>query len=276
MQLQNSYWSFQSALTEDQCDRILELGTTEMSNLVKNGKPIDASTFTGTDKASKEKDRSKENLLVSMANLTIDEVKRKKIDLDKIYDRDVHIAMFSDDEVYSWLWPFCKLANSSAGWNFDWDFSEPMQFGKYSENQFHGWHADFGPSPYGAYWDVRNPPEGEPYDTIEEGGETIYVPKGGFHSKENRMKWNQSYNQAGKIRKLSMTVNLSHPNEYSGGNLKFDFGPHSRVGRYHTCEEIRPRGSIIVFPSNIYHQVTPITKGTRHSLVMWSLGLPFR
>jgi predicted 2-oxoglutarate/Fe(II)-dependent dioxygenase YbiX len=60
-----------------------------------------------------------------------------------------------------------------------------------------------------------------------------------------------------------------------GGNLKFDLGPH-RGDRYHECAEIRPRGSIIVFPSHVYHQVTPVTKGTRYSLVAWNLGYPFK
>jgi PKHD-type hydroxylase len=46
--------------------------------------------------------------------------------------------------------------------------------------------------------------------------------------------------------------------------------------RYHTCTEIRPRGSIIVFPSFIHHLVTPVTEGTRYSLVIWNLGKMFR
>ena len=68
--------------------------------------------------------------------------------------------------------------------------------------------------------------------------------------------------------------NLTNPKNYKGGNLKFDMGPH-HPKRYHTCTEIRPRGSIIVFPSHLYHQVTPVTEGTRYSLVMWNLGRPF-
>ena len=79
-----------------------------------------------------------------------------------------------------------------------------------------------------------------------------------------------------KIRKLSLTINLNLPGEYEGGNLKFDFGPHSTGNRYHECTEIRPQGSIIIFPSYIYHQVTPVTKGTRYSLVLWTLGKPFK
>ena len=39
---------------------------------------------------------------------------------------------------------------------------------------------------------------------------------------------------------------------------------------------VRHSGSIIVFPSDRYHQVTPITSGLRYSLVMWSLGQPWK
>ena len=42
------------------------------------------------------------------------------------------------------------------------------------------------------------------------------------------------------------------------------------------CTEIRPRGSIIVFPSFVWHRVNPVTRGTRYSLVMWNLGWPFK
>jgi predicted 2-oxoglutarate/Fe(II)-dependent dioxygenase YbiX len=80
---------------------------------------------------------------------------------------------------------------------------------------------------------------------------------------------------AGKIRKLSVTLNLVDSSKYKGGNLRFDFGPHADKKRFHTCTEIRPRGSIIVFPSFEYHQVTPVTQGTRYSLVAWCLGKPF-
>ena len=42
------------------------------------------------------------------------------------------------------------------------------------------------------------------------------------------------------------------------------------------CTEIRPQGSVIVFPSFVWHRVTPVTKGTRYSLVLWTCGQPFR
>ena len=80
-----------------------------------------------------------------------------------------------------------------------------------------------------------------------------------------------------------MTISLSDPNEYEGGNLEFDFRNYSkpdnekdRLSRIKECIEIRPKGSIVVFPSFVYHRVIPVTKGTRYSLVCWSVGDPFR
>jgi PKHD-type hydroxylase len=38
----------------------------------------------------------------------------------------------------------------------------------------------------------------------------------------------------------------------------------------------RTRGSLIAFPANVLHQVTPIQKGTRRALVAWAVGPEFR
>ena len=80
-----------------------------------------------------------------------------------------------------------------------------------------------------------------------------------------------------------MTISLSHPEEYEGGNFEVDLRNSTdydnKIDRKHSkrlVTEIRPRGSIIVFPSFVWHRVTPVTKGTRHSLVCWSLGYPFK
>ena len=43
-----------------------------------------------------------------------------------------------------------------------------------------------------------------------------------------------------------------------------------------TCKEILEKGSLVVFPSFVWHQVKPVTKGTRYSLVIWNLGSQFR
>ena len=42
------------------------------------------------------------------------------------------------------------------------------------------------------------------------------------------------------------------------------------------AKDILPKGSIIVFPSHLWHRVRPVTSGTRYSLVTWNLGKPFK
>ena len=122
-----------------------------------------------------------------------------------------------------------------------------------------GWHADGNSDHYGKY--RRYLP-----------GITPHVPR---QSDKIPPGFSDDSNIIGKIRKISVTLNLNKPGEYEGGNLKFDFGPHVAGERFHECEEIRPQGSIIIFPSFVYHQVTPITKGTRYSLVLWTVGNPW-
>jgi predicted 2-oxoglutarate/Fe(II)-dependent dioxygenase YbiX len=36
------------------------------------------------------------------------------------------------------------------------------------------------------------------------------------------------------------------------------------------------KGSLIVFPSDMWHRVLPVTKGVRISLVGWCYGYPFK
>jgi PKHD-type hydroxylase len=68
-------------------------------------------------------------------------------------------------------------------------------------------------------------------------------------------------------RKLSVTVQLSDPDSYEGGDLVLDNGIGSEP--YVAPREI---GSVTVFPSFMKHKVTPVTSGVRHSLVVWASG----
>lgn len=84
----------------------------------------------------------------------------------------------------------------------------------------------------------------------------------------------------GKIRKLSVSVILSNKEDYQGGDLQFDtsydhFTNPELKKNIVTCQEANTKGSIIVFPSFVAHRVTPVTKGTRYSLVLWYTGNPF-
>jgi PKHD-type hydroxylase len=71
-------------------------------------------------------------------------------------------------------------------------------------------------------------------------------------------------------RKLSMVVQLSDPDDYEGGNLEFQWYELPAE------QDLRKRGTIIVFPSFLKHRVTPVTKGIRHSLVSWMEGPRWR
>lgn len=70
-------------------------------------------------------------------------------------------------------------------------------------------------------------------------------------------------------RKLSLVLQLSDPSEYEGGDLEIFDGPvPSKVDK--------EKGLISAFPSFILHRVTPVTKGTRKTLVVWLTGPRFK
>lgn len=72
----------------------------------------------------------------------------------------------------------------------------------------------------------------------------------------------------GPVRKLSLTIQLSDPDDYEGGELVLNTG-----------EEIimpKEQGKLVCFPSYVLHEVRPVTKGTRYSLVAWITGTPFK
>lgn len=69
-------------------------------------------------------------------------------------------------------------------------------------------------------------------------------------------------------RKISVTVQLSDPDEYEGGDLEFNIGKEITAPR--------GKGNVVIFPSFFLHRVTPVTKGTRKSFVLWVGGEPYR
>ena len=144
----------------------------------------------------------------------------------------------NDRWIYNEIHPYINMANKNAGWNFEWDFSESCQFTKYKKGHFYDWHCDS--------WD-------EPY-----------------HKKQEELN--------GKIRKLSVTVTLSDPKDYKGGELEFDFRNKdpNKPSKLVKCKEILPKGSLVVFPSFVWHRVCPVKSGERNSLVIWNLGYPFK
>ncbi len=75
---------------------------------------------------------------------------------------------------------------------------------------------------------------------------------------------------ASSYRKLSMTVQLSDPDDYNGGDLEFMIATHN------AGENQRKQGAAVIFPSFLEHRVTTVTKGSRWSIVVWICGPPFR
>jgi len=164
--------------------------------------------------------------------------------LNKSHLRNIQNKRKSNVSWISGLWlereiaPYVKKANERSGWNFDIIRPQAMQFTSYDEGDYYGWHTDSDSN--GAY------------------------PK--------------HHEDAGLMRKLSVTISLSNPEDYDGGLLEFDTRHSSEpnLSNIVRAHEILSRGSICVFPSYTWHRVAPITMGTRLSLVIWFLGYPWR
>jgi len=77
-------------------------------------------------------------------------------------------------------------------------------------------------------------------------------------------------------RKVSITIQLSDSGEYEGGELQLCTGSDGDglFSHVRTCE--RGAGVGVLFPSYMMHRVSPVTKGTRKSLVLWVGGGHYR
>ena len=191
MNLKYSYWYFQSALPVHFCNKIIAYGNSKKEQLGITG----GLTRIKDKKIETEKDLNEEEL----NNL------QKR--------RNSNVVWLDEKWIYRYLHYYLNVANISAGWNFQWDQSENIQFTKYKLNQFYDWHCDSWKEPYGE----DQPP---------------YLK--------------------GKIRKLSMTCCLSDPKDYKGGEFEFRFTDDEGKNVDKVCKEIIPRGSIVVFPSHIH------------------------
>jgi PKHD-type hydroxylase len=129
-------------------------------------------------------------------------------------------------------------------WGYNIEALEELQYSQYFKDHFFGWHRDT-------------------IDTV------------GRLSKSNR---------PDLTRKISLSIQLSDPTEYSGGVLELNQNemgdpetpdtsdPKTRSGEIDIREMAASRGSIIAFPSIIRHRVSPIRHGCRKALVAWVGG----
>ena len=74
------------------------------------------------------------------------------------------------------------------------------------------------------------------------------------------------------VRKLSISIQLTDPEEYEGGELNLYAGGEDKKAE--TMD--KTQGTLIIFPSYVLHEVMPVTKGERNSLVTWITGKQFK
>ena len=73
------------------------------------------------------------------------------------------------------------------------------------------------------------------------------------------------------VRKLSISIQLTNPVEYEGGELKL----YNEDDKEASVMD-KTQGTLIIFPSYVLHEVMPVTKGERNSLVTWVTGKQFK
>ncbi len=172
------------------------------------------------------------------------QMKSKKTGIEKdnsgskfnLKKRNSNIKFFSDQAIYDQIIYYVRKANESANWNYDFDWVEEAQYTIYKKNQHYDWHCDQSSEPY----------------------------------KSDDINFN------GKTRKLSCTLLLNDTSKYEGGDFEFDFRNNKKGNNIKKATELTNQGDLIIFPSYVWHRVTPVTKGTRKSLVMWTIGSPFK
>ncbi|MDD9877740.1 MAG: 2OG-Fe(II) oxygenase [Magnetovibrio sp.] len=156
--------------------------------------------------------------------------------------RDSTVAWIAQSpDTAAWLYDAVDQlvqATNARLWKWRLSTVESMQFTVYGRDQYYEWHADQRKRPY---------PDDDP-------------------------RW------PGLVRKLSVTINLTAGESYDGGDFMVETlnaTPDDTDRRLRTLTEARGLGAAIIFPSHLFHRVTPVTAGTRRSLVGWFLGPPF-
>jgi len=161
---------------------------------------------------------------------------RSRTDHD-VRKTDIGFITDKDNQVNEIAWHFLREANKIQ-FNYKLDYFQPVQFARYRNGGHYDWHQDAS-----------------------------------------------GINPHGESRKLSLTFSLSDPKTYEGGELEFYNGERpmidislsngKKILGSQLQKNIRAQGSVIVFDSRDYHRVTPVTRGTRYSIVCWSVGPNF-
>ena len=126
MNLRNAYWYFTSQLGDNFCDEVIQLGNSKQEKIGVTGG--------ASDRVKKRKPGVNPNSVEKLLN------KKELKSLKK--QRDSNVVWLNDQWIYDELCPLIAMANQNAGWNFQYDYFEAIQFTKYKLNQHYTWHKD--------------------------------------------------------------------------------------------------------------------------------------
>ena len=139
------------------------------------------------------------------------------------------------------LWFYIQRANRE---NFCYDLTsidgETVQYTQYGPGQFYDWHIDAG---------------------VDSSYKPQFIVGSGNNLAQDNLTLSGEY-----IRKLSFSLQLSDPSEYTGGEVQF------LDNARHTYFAPKQRGTLILFDSRTPHRVRKVKSGLRKSLVGWVVG----
>lgn len=137
------------------------------------------------------------------------------------------------------MWHYINLANKN---NFRYDIDGfdggSIQYTRYQTDNYYHWHKDDG--------------IGNAYTPLPDPQEDFIV------------------GSTQKIRKLSITVQLSSHEDYTGGEVQF------MEDQKKTFFAPKKKGTVIVFDSRLPHRAKKVLTGERRSLVGWVVGPQWR
>ena len=153
------------------------------------------------------------------------------------------VSWINNQELFDLVKPILFTVNKESGWNYNITAHENLQYTTYYGNENHyDWHTDTIANDKALLDDY-------PADSIIKG----------------------------TVRKISCSIQLSDPKEYTGGEFELlSSSQNEETGEFGTkpisLPHIKNKGACICFPSYTYHRVTPVTSGIRKSLVVWFRG----
>jgi len=149
------------------------------------------------------------------------------------------VSWIPNDDEHSWIYNKIGsiiLSTNFKHWGWQLQQVENMQFTRYEEEGHYTWHAD-----------------------------------------SYRQAYDKDSRWPGMTRKISCTLLLSEPSDYEGGEFQIETqnAAPGDPARIENLSDAIGKGTLIIFPSHLFHRVTPVQSGVRQSLVAWYLGRPF-